>query len=156
MVSDLSKSGMMLIAVIAPELILVKSARNFLEARALSEYLRKYEHRDWTLKHTQFAFANGFRTRTPQREESKCSLTYLRRLIENGDVEGPPISDEELKSRGKSDWIIKLIAILQILWFVVQTLFRAIQHYQVTALEILTVAFVFCSAFTYGFSFNQP
>lgn len=146
----------MLSAAMAPEFILGTSAENFFKARALSKHLRTHGHRGWTLTHMQFAFAGGFWTRTPQREESKCEPGLLRTLIEKGDVDGPPISEEELTSRGKSDWIIKSIAILQILWFVVQTLFRAIQHYQTTALEMMTVAFVFCSVFVYGFSFYQP
>lgn len=66
------------------------------------------------------------------------------------------MSEEELRARGKSDWVVKLIAILQIIWFGVQTLIRAIQHYQITALEIMTVAIVFCSVFIYGFSLYQP
>ena len=68
----------------------------------------------------------------------------------------PPISEDELKSRGKSDWVIKLIAVLQITWFVVQALFRAIQGYQTTPLEIMTVAFVLCTIFIYACSMNQP
>ena len=147
---------LMLLAAMAPEVILSVYAENFLRARALSKHLRTHGHRGWTLTHMHFAFAGGFWTRTPQREESTCEPDLLRTLIEKGDVDGPPISEEELTSRGKSDWIIKSIAILQILWFVVQTLFRAIQHYQTTALEIMTVAFVFCSVFVYGFSFYQP
>ena len=150
------KVGWMLLATMAPELILTLSANNFFKARALSKHLRNQGYQGWTLTQTQFARARGFRTRTPQGEESECDQHLLRTLIEKGDVDGPPISEEELKSRGKSDWIIKLIAVLQILWFVVQTLFRAIQHYQTTALEIMTVAFVLCSVFIYGFSFNQP
>ena len=146
----------MLAAATAPEFILWKSAQTFFGARALSKHLCKHGNRGWTLTHTQFAFASGFRTRTPQHGRSKCSPDRLRTLIEKGDINFPSISEEELKSRGKSDWIIKLIAVLQILWFVVQTLFRAIQHHQITALEIMTVAFVFCSIFIYSFSFNQP
>lgn len=52
--------------------------------------------------------------------------------------------------------VVKLIAILQTIWFVAQTLVRAIEYYHVTALEVSTVAFVFCSIFSYGFYFNQP
>lgn len=146
----------MLIAAAAPEVILAMSAQYFFAARDLSIYLVKRGHHEWTLTQTQFAWAGGFWTRTPQGEKSKCSPDQLRVLIENNNIDGPSISDEELNARGKSDWVVKLIAVLQIIWFVVQTLFRAIQHYQITALEIMTVAFVFCSVFTYGFSLYRP
>lgn len=150
------KIGWMLIAATAPEIVLYKSADNFFEARDLLKHLRNRGFRGWTLTHTQFANSQGFWTRTPQGEESKCKPDRLRTLIEDRDIDGPPISENELKSRGKGDWVIKLIAVVQIIWFVVQTLFRAIEHYQTTALEIMTVAFVFCSVFIYGFSLNQP
>lgn len=150
------KMGYMLVAATAPEIVLYNSADNFFEARDLLKYLRNRGFRGWTLTHTQFANSQGFWTRTPQGEESNCKLDRLRRLIEDRDIDGPPISEEELKSRGKGDWVIKLIAVVQIIWFVVQTLFRAIEHFQTTALEIMTVAFVFCSVFIYGFSLNQP
>ena len=146
----------MLIAATAPEIVLYNAADNFFESRDLLRHLRNHGHRSWTLTHTQFAHARGFWTRTPTKRESKCTPDQLRKLIENGDIDGPPISENELKSRGQGDWVIKLIAIVQIIWFVVQTLVRAIQHFQTTALEIMTVAFVFCSIFIYGFSLNQP
>ena len=150
------KLGWMLIAATAPEIVLYNAADNFFEARDLMRHLRNQGHGKWTLTHTQFAFAKGFWTRTPQQEVAKCKPDRLRTLIENRDIDGPPISEDELKSRGKGDWVIKLVAIVQIIWFVVQTLVRAIQHYQTTALEIMTVAFVFCSVFIYGFSLHQP
>ena len=146
----------MLIAATAPEIVLYNAADNFFESRDLLRHLRNQGHRSWTLTHTQFAHARGFWTRTPTKQESKCKPDRLRTLIENSDIDGPPISEDELKSRGQGDWVIKLIAIVQIIWFVVQTLVRAIQHFQTTALEIMTVAFVFCSVFIYGFSLKQP
>ena len=150
------KLGWMLIAATAPEIVLYNAADNFFESRDLLRHLRNQGHRSWTLTHTQFAHARGFWTRTPAKEESKCRPDRLRKLIENRDIDGPPISEDELKSRGQGDWVIKLIAIVQIIWYVVQTLVRAIKHFQTTALEIMTVAFVFCSVFIYGFSLNQP
>ena len=146
----------MLIAATAPEIVLYNAADNFFESRDLLRHLRNQGHPSWTLTHTQFAHAKGFWTRTPAKQESKCKPDRLRKLIENRDIDGPPISESELKSRGQGDWVIKLIAIVQIIWFVVQTLVRAIQHFQTTALEIMTVAFVFCSVFIYGFSLSQP
>ena len=150
------KIGWMLVAATAPEIVLYNSAGNFFEARALLKHLRNRGFHGWTLTHTQFAYSKGFWSRTPQGEARKCEPDLLRTLIEYRDVDGPPISEEELKSRSKGDWVIKLTAVVQIIWFVIQTLFRAIEHFQTTALEIMTVAFVFCSVFIYGFSLNQP
>lgn len=150
------KLGWMFIAATAPEVILFVAADKFFGARALSKHLIRRGNQEWTLTQTQFTFAGGFWIRTQQGEESKCSPDQLRTLVEHKEIDGPSISVEELRSRGKSDWVVISIAVLQIIWFVVQTFFRAIQHYQITALEIMTVTFVFCSVFIYGFFLYQP
>ena len=150
------KLGWTLIAETAPEVFVYKAARNFFEAKDLLKYLHSQGHQEWTLVHIQFAYAKGFQMRTPLGDESKCEPDNLRTLIQDGWINGPSILEDELRSHGKSDWVIKLIAVAQIMWFVVQTLVRAIQHYQTIPLEIMTVAFVACSVFIYGFSLNQP
>ncbi|KAL6713318.1 hypothetical protein ACLMJK_008783 [Lecanora helva] len=154
------KVGWMLIAAVVPEIVLFLAAGNFFGARDWVKRLRGQGNSHWILTHAQFVFAKGFRISEPQsdttnQDESKpepWDPEELHSLIWRGAITEPPVSEEELKSRGKSDWFIKLIAVLQILWFVIQTLVRAIQGYQTTPLEIMTVAFVFCSVFIYGFS----
>ena len=149
----------MLVAVVAPEFVLAGAAENFFEARDRSRFLVA-RHPEWTMTHMQFANANGFWIRypssSPSGEELECSMEQLQKYIENRQIDGPSISEEELHARGKNDRVTQLIAVLQIVWFFVQILFRKIQHYQITALEIMTVAFVFCSVFTYGFCLHQP
>lgn len=150
------KVSWMLVALIMPEYIVAKSAITFLTGRNLFKYLAEHEYSGWTLTYAQFAVAGGFWINSPQGGKLKCSVQELYRLIENGEIDGLPISEEELKSSGRSDWVVKFIAVVQIGWFGLQTLFRAIQHYHITALEIITLAFIFCSIFTYGFCFKQP
>ena len=146
----------MFIALIMPEFIAARSAIAFLMARNLLKYLAEHEYSGWTMTYAQFAFAGGFCIDSPQEGKSHCSIKELYELIKNGEIDGLPISEEELKSRGRSDWVVKFIALVQIGWFGLQTLFRAIQHYHIAGLEIMTLAFIFCSIFTYGFCFKQP
>ena len=146
----------MLIAVMAPELFLADSAANLFLARDLLKRISKEGNQEWTLTHMQFAIADGFCTRTPEGDKVICDIAQLEKLIIKKSIDGPPITEEELQARGKSDSVVKLIALLQIIWFAVQTLFRGIQHYQITALEIMTVAFVFCTVFTYATCWYQP
>ena len=151
------KAMQSLVAAMVPEYILWKSANDYIRARKTLRYLTiKQKHGDWTMTHMLFAYADGFWVRTPNGQESKCHPKQLLDLILRGGIEGPPISENELKSRAKVDGTIKVIAILQILWFVVQILARASQHYHVASLEILTVAFVLVSIFIYAVSFRKP
>lgn len=141
----------------APEFVLYNAAESFFLAQQTSKYLKDKVHRaEWTLTHMQFAIAGGFQKRNSEGEISTITAEELSELIKNDQIPDPPVSLEELRSRSRSDWIIKTVAILQIAWFGIQTLFRAIQHFQTTALEIMTVAFVFCSVFIYAFNFYLP
>ena len=146
----------MLFTAVAPEIVLAQSTENFSKARSSAKYLKSLGKEGWTLTHLQFANAEGFKIRLSNNEHEECKIEKLVKLIEKGEIDHPPITEDELRSRGKSDIFVKLIALTQIVWFIVQTLFRAIQHYPLAAIEIMTVAFVLCSIFTYGLCFNQP
>ena len=111
--------------------------------------------------HAQFLIGEGFEiVELDQNCYPPCDPSYdadwFRELVRRGVIGQPPVSSDELQSRSKSDWIVKLIAILQILYFASQTIFRAIQHIQVTPLEILVVAFIFCSLLSYTFNWSKP
>ena len=151
------KIGWMLVAILAPEVLSVRAFARYLRARALLKDLIKYASSEWTLTHAQFVCTEGFYIHGPQQQkEERCTPQVLQSLAKSGRLTAPSISEEELKSRGKTDEIVKLIAVLQITWFALQTLFRAIQHLNVTPLETMTIAFIFCSLFTYGLCWNVP
>ena len=146
----------MLVASIAPEFILFDSAASLLCARSVRKSLVQAGVKDWSLTHLQFADAQGFWIHASDGNISPCRLKDLAEFISDRGLVDPPISEEELKSRGKSDWFIKLIAVIQTIWFVVQALVRKIQGCHVAPLEIMTVAFVLCSVVTYGFYIHLP
>ena len=152
------KLGYMFLAAMAPEYILFEASKIFFEARSILNRLsEKYKDNGGTITHMKFACAHGFWTRTfSQRKEEPCPQDRLEKLIMSGDITGPSLSEKELTSRGKTDGVLKFVAVLQITWFGLQILFRAIQHYRITALEIMATAFVFCSLFIYGFCWYQP
>ncbi len=147
----------MLGAALAPEWILMMAVEDFFQARSLLGHLVTDGGDEWTLIHAEFAVAGGIRVKSPESDEIMPDrIESLRKAVESGQISEPPISKEELKSRSKSDGIVKLIALLQITWFGLQALFRAIQHLQVTALEIMTVAFFVLAVLTYAIWWNRP
>ena len=146
----------MLTIATAPKYILWTSTNDYFRARKTLRYLTlKQKQQDWIMTHMLFAFADDFWVRTSNDRESKCHFKQIRDLIIHDSIENPSILQDELKSRAKTNWTVKLIVILQILWFLIQILARATQHYHITSLEILTVAFVFCSIPIYAFSFRK-
>lgn len=147
----------MLLAALAPEFILMVAVNNFFQARSLLGYLVTHGGDEWTLVHAEFAVAGGIRVKSSESDEIMPKrIESLKKAVESGQIKEPPISKEELKSRSKSDGVVKLIAILQITWFGLQALVRAIQHLQVTALEIMTVAFFVLAVLIYAFWWNKP
>ena len=148
----------MLVAALAPEFILMIAVNDFFQARFLLGQLVAHGGDEWTLVHAEFAVAGGLRVTSPGLDEVKPDDfgSSLREAVESGRITEPPISKEELKSRSKSDGIVKFIALLQITWFGLQALFRAIQHLQVAALEIMTVAFFVLAVLIYAIYWNRP
>ena len=65
-------------------------------------------------------------------------------------------TEEEIKDRGKSDWLAKSLALLQTSWFVMQSIARAIEHLPVTHLEIVTLAYAAMNFVIYVFWWNTP
>lgn len=68
----------------------------------------------------------------------------------------PMLTEEQLDDRNKGDALVKLIAIVQISWLVVELITRRIRNLASTQLEIFTLAFAICSLFTYGILFKKP
>ena len=154
--SILRKCQWMLSTVLIPEYILASSVQHFLNARTCLPFLVRYGGPEWTMTHAQFASDEGFEISYADGRSEAPDIAKIVELMARGEISQPPISADELHSRGESNWLVKLIALLQISWFAFQTLFRVIQHIQVTPLEVLVLAFVFCSILTYILFWSKP
>jgi hypothetical protein len=90
--------------------------------------------------------------------ELRCTLTpdELLKFSRDKLVDMPAVTEAELKYRSKSDFLSKCIAILQLVWFVLQFIARRIQNLPVTLLEIDTLGVVVMTCISYGFWLNKP
>jgi hypothetical protein len=68
----------------------------------------------------------------------------------------PTLSDAEISDRSKADWIVKSLAVLQILWFTTQLIGRWAQGLAVMTLELFTLSIVFCASVTYMANWEKP
>ena len=146
----------MLLVVLAPEIMLIDANSDFFKARYYANQTANLEVNGWRLTHLRFAEAGGFIYKIKDVDTKIDDMRYLAQLIHSRKLGRPPISVEELHSRSQSDWFIKGLAVCQILWFGIQVLLRAIQHFHNTALEILVIAFVLYSIAVYIFNWNLP
>jgi len=68
----------------------------------------------------------------------------------------PYLSIDELQDRSKSDSLIRLIAIGQILWIIIQIIARAVRRLAISQLEVTVLAFACCAVVIYGLNWNKP
>ncbi|KAL2075135.1 hypothetical protein VTL71DRAFT_77 [Oculimacula yallundae] len=128
----------MLVTLLAPEVLLAKSLAELMAAKRSVAIVRAIEDRtgnflsenevgNWTMSHTYYAEMGGFAFQTSIRRESG---------------EGPSI--------------VKLTAVLQVTWMVVQVLVRAARGLPISQLEITACAFAACTFVTYVLWWNKP
>jgi len=77
-------------------------------------------------------------------------------LIRSEKVDMPIITEEEIKDRSKGDVLSKGIAILQLVWFIVQLAARYAQSLPISLLEIDTLAVAGLTCIAYGLWWKKP
>ncbi|KAF9460305.1 hypothetical protein BDZ94DRAFT_1137939, partial [Collybia nuda] len=126
---------LMLLAIIAPEVIVLWALRQRMVARKVSR-----DHAVHII-HGFFVSMGGF-------VQEQASGTGTARPIASHDI-GHTVSAraiydvdiEEIEDHSKGDEISKGLALLQTGWFILQCIARARQHLPLTELEIVTLAF---------------
>ncbi|CAG8586541.1 unnamed protein product [Penicillium salamii] len=84
-------------------------------------------------------------------------IIALRKSERSGTLEKlPDISAAYINDKSKSDNLMRLIAILQIIWLCIQVIARAVGGLAVSQLEISTVAFAFCAIIMYALCWDKP
>ncbi|KAK3368841.1 hypothetical protein B0T24DRAFT_668444 [Lasiosphaeria ovina] len=68
----------------------------------------------------------------------------------------PRISEHEMLEKSKGNWLVKVLASLQICWLILQLAVRAYSGKPSSPLEIMTVAFAASSVITYLFLLHHP
>ncbi|KAN0076544.1 hypothetical protein V8E54_006686 [Elaphomyces granulatus] len=139
------------LAIIAPEFVFLNALDSYLFIReALDELPASFSNGGlkFTETHVWFIIMGGF--------ELQCTDGTHRLKSKVIPVSSIAIAEEEISDRSKTDRLSKLIACLQILWFVIQLMGRAVQHLPTTNLELFTLGIVICSFGTYAAYWQRP
>ena len=119
----------------------------------------------WTLVHSLYANMGGLRYidsifASIGRQETHPATAHG--IVKNCYEEATcPLKDlvlkkEDIEDKSKADWLLKAIAILQILWLILNVATRGITKLPVTQLEIATVAFSLMAVATYAVNWWKP
>ncbi|KAJ6020877.1 hypothetical protein N7540_006381 [Penicillium herquei] len=81
---------------------------------------------------------------------------HILHLLELNFIELPRILPEEIDDRSKSDPFMRIIAVGQILWVLLQIIARAAKGLAVTQLEVTVLAFAGCAVGMYALNWYKP
>ncbi|KAJ6523047.1 hypothetical protein B0H19DRAFT_1202211 [Mycena capillaripes] len=135
---------MMLIAVIAPEVMVGFAARQFIMARFWSNKF------GISKTHGFFICMGGFVTHGNHPIVEQYQLNVYASAIQEIRVEAA------IKDKSKGDALSKGVALFQGLWFIAYCIARATQRLPVTELEIATLAFAVVNIFIWLLWWGKP
>ncbi|KAJ7130453.1 hypothetical protein C8R44DRAFT_978510 [Mycena epipterygia] len=141
---------LMLIAVIAPELMVGFAARQCFAARRFSKEFEK-RGSSITLTHGFFISMGGFVT------QSGHPIVTIKQL-ENSEYLSAihKVKVANIMNGSQGDTFSKGIALLQGLWFITQCIARLSQHLPVTQLEVATLAFAVVNILIWALWWGKP
>ncbi|KAK1826634.1 hypothetical protein QBC39DRAFT_396602 [Podospora conica] len=68
----------------------------------------------------------------------------------------PSITEDEIKDKGKDDMVVKILALLQVFYLIVQIIVRKTHGLPISQLEIETLSFSLCAGLTYLLWLEKP
>ncbi|KAG1732835.1 hypothetical protein EDB19DRAFT_1246458 [Suillus lakei] len=110
----------------------------------------------WTLTHGFFASMGGFVLYVDGEPWAALTPDELLRFVREGSVDMPLITKAEIEDRSKGDVVSKCVAILQLVWFVIQFIARYAQNLPVTLLEIDTLGVAALACIAYSLWWKKP
>ena len=123
------------------------------------------ETRNWTLVHSLYANMGGLLYIDSHHVSTGGPVTHpatANAVVQRCNEEATcPLKDlvlekEDIEDKSKVDWLLKAIAISQILWLILNVATRGITKLPVTQLEIATVAFSLMAVATYAVNWWKP
>ncbi|KDQ59713.1 hypothetical protein JAAARDRAFT_175201 [Jaapia argillacea MUCL 33604] len=148
----LRRIGIMMMAVVLPEFVVGWAARQYIVAGRLAKY---HDHK-WTRTHGFFALMGGFMLYDGDQPIRTLTPVDLETLVEDGSVDFPSITEEEIKDRSKGDALSKGVALVHTSWFTIQVIARSFHRLPTTELEVVTLAFTVLNLATYWLWWNKP
>lgn len=142
---------------LGPEFTLQSAIGQFASARASKKEFQKAGITPWSLRHGFYADMGGFVLHTNDDFEAfPVDAKQLCFLITHEFVENPKITDEAIKDKDKVDSLLRLLTLAQVGWFMANVIGRACQNLPITAIELTTIAFIWCSTWTMAFWWRKP
>ena len=138
----------MLLAILAPEIVLTYAAGQWSRARHSLDDFRTAGYPQWTMRMAFFADMGGFVLETRDCQSFPLNAKQLHWLIVNKHVEYPDTRAEEIWDKSKQDRFARLVTAFQVSYTILQAIGRAVQRLTITIIELNTLGIVVCSLMT--------
>ncbi|KAG1836388.1 hypothetical protein DFJ58DRAFT_171837 [Suillus subalutaceus] len=135
------------------------------ETRALAKPFKKLfkayvseqsEDYTWTQTHSFFVLMGGFMLYVDGKPYHTLQPDEVLKLIRAGCIDAPTLTANRIHDKSKGNAISKGLVMLQVAWFIMQLITRAIYHLETTQLEVGTLAFAVLNFLTYAVWWNKP
>ncbi|KAF7337373.1 hypothetical protein MSAN_02263300 [Mycena sanguinolenta] len=143
------KLKMMLIAIVAPEIMVGFAARQFFASRESSREFNFSTAHGFFFCMGGFVSSTGYPIKTREQVDDPALGSEFQDAIRN-------VNEEDIMYKSKGDALSKGVALLQVLWFTVQCFARVHQDLVVTQLEVATLAFAVLNIFIWFLWWNKP
>lgn len=144
------------LAIIVPEHIAYMAGGQWAAARRSITAMRAIGNDGWTITHAFHAEMGGFVLEDLYFPPFPVTTSQICYLVRNQYMEMPDITKEEVQDKSKADEAVKVFAIFQTGWVLLEIIARVAQDLPISLLELETCAIVGCSLFTFYFWFNKP
>ncbi|KAG1797341.1 uncharacterized protein HD556DRAFT_1525954 [Suillus plorans] len=110
----------------------------------------------WTQTHSFFVLMGGFMLYANGKPYLTLRPDYILKLIHDKCIDAPTLTAKQIHDRSKGNAISKGLVMLQVAWFVMQLITRAVYHLEITQLEVGTLAFAVLNFLTYAVWWDKP
>ena len=150
------KMKWMVFTIFFPEVVVAFAAEQWESACQSVEDFVSSGYPQWTMRHAFFADMGGFLLQTPEFPAFPIDGQQLLYLVGRKHLRYPDIDEEAIRDKNKADGFARIVTLIQIGWFTIQCIARAIQHLALSTFELSTLAFIFCSLNIMFFWLHKP
>jgi hypothetical protein len=152
-----NKLRWMFFTIFWPEVTLGTAVEQWESASQSVEDFAKSGYPQWTMRHAFLADMGGLVLQSPDFSPFPVDSKQLLYLIQKKYVSYPYHVDVgTIWDKNKADGFARSITLVQITWFILQSIGRAIQQLPITTLELLTITFIFCTLPTFFLWYHKP
>lgn len=154
------KFVMLFKAILAPEFIAVEALQEWTQCRRMQKDCAKLTGNQLQVIQAFYISMLALRYRTPKGDRVIWPNQYAwlleQHLISWEDHAGWGLSVDGIRDKDKADSMAKLIAMIQVSWFVAQSIMRAAHSLPLSQLESMTLGYVPLFVVTYVLWWNKP